>query len=85
MQNNLSERLALARLQGARERARLKRGNGNRYYAAMVLRRETFILILRMAPSLVHYELDFSASAPQWPRFRPMFENCVIEFGEAPL
>lgn len=85
MQTNISERLALQRLHGARDRARLKRGNGNRHYAAMVLRRETFLWVLKMAPALVHYELDLSASAPCHPCFRPMFEDCTIEFGEIAL
>jgi hypothetical protein len=68
-----SEQLAMQFLAGARYRAVLRDGS-----PTIFLRTLRFVDILKSAPHLIRYEYDFKASAPQWPRFRPMYEECTI-------
>lgn len=73
MAQSHSEQLAMRFLEGARNRAVLRDKR-----PCMYVRTLRFIDILKSAPHLIRYEMDYEASAPQWPRFRPAYEECII-------
>lgn len=77
-----NEMLALRILQGAKDRSLLPQGASN---PVMILRVSRFVEILKTAPHLIHYERDWAASSPQYPRYVAKFEDCIIKFSEAAL
>ena len=82
MQPTKAELLNRRFLEGARDRATLKRGDR---YPKMVLRVSRFVEILKTSPALIHYKPDYSASVPGWPRYVPTFEDVAIILDEAAL
>lgn len=79
MQANKSELLAMKVLDGALDRARLLPGER---YPVLVLRAARFVDILKSAPHLVTYRLDWANSGPHWPRFIPMYNDAMIRLDE---
>jgi hypothetical protein len=77
---NKSEQLAMRILEGARDRAMLHDKG-----PVMVLRTSRFVEILKTAPQLISYDLDYHASVPGWPRYVAKFEDCFIELSEQAL
>jgi hypothetical protein len=82
MQPTKAELLNRRFLEGARERATLKRGDR---HPTMVLRTSRFVEILKTSPTLIHYEPDYHNSVPGWPRYVPTFEDVAIVLSELAL